>query len=88
MHTDENLIRAARVLARSAAAAVSQAFTVCIGTSCRYRKLALQLHPDKCSHQYASEAMQALNKAFSIIMPQDDRYTLARAERPHATCDD
>jgi hypothetical protein len=35
----------------------------------KYRKLALQLHPDKCDHEYASEAMQALNKAYSIAVP-------------------
>lgn len=35
----------------------------------RYRKLALQLHPDKCDHEYAEKAMQALNKAYSILMP-------------------
>ena len=34
-----------------------------------YRKLALHLHPDKCDHEYAIPAMQALNKAFATILP-------------------
>ena len=29
-----------------------------------YRRLAMQLHPDKCDHEYAKPAMQALNAAF------------------------
>ena len=36
-----------------------------------YRRLSLQLHPDKCDHEYAIPAMQALNKAFAIIMPDE-----------------
>ena len=35
----------------------------------RYRKLALQLHPDKCEHEYAEMAMQALNKALAVLFP-------------------
>ena len=35
----------------------------------KYRRLALQLHPDRCDHEYAGAAMQALNKAFGLIMP-------------------
>lgn len=35
----------------------------------KYRRLALQLHPDKCEHQYAEEAMVALNKAFAVLIP-------------------
>ena len=30
----------------------------------QYRKLALTLHPDRCDHALALDAMQALNKAF------------------------
>lgn len=29
-----------------------------------YRRLAMQLHPDKCDHEYANPAMQALNQAY------------------------
>ena len=34
-----------------------------------YRKLALQLHPDKCDHEYAEPAMQALNLAYARAVP-------------------
>jgi hypothetical protein len=34
-----------------------------------YRRLALQLHPDKCEHEFAIPAMMALNKALAIIIP-------------------
>jgi len=30
----------------------------------RYRQLALELHPDRCDHTLACDAMQALNLAF------------------------
>ena len=32
-----------------------------------YRKLALRLHPDKCQHLVANDAMQALNVAYDKI---------------------
>ena len=32
-----------------------------------YRKLALQLHPDKCEHVMANDAMQALNVAYDKV---------------------
>ena len=32
-----------------------------------YRKLALQLHPDRCDHHMAVDAMQALNAAFELV---------------------
>ena len=32
-----------------------------------YRKLALKLHPDKCEHPVANDAMQALNVAYDKI---------------------
>ena len=35
----------------------------------KFRKLALELHPDRCSHEYAKPAMQALNKAFALVLP-------------------
>ena len=34
-----------------------------------YRRLALQLHPDKCEHAYAIPAMVALNKALATVIP-------------------
>ena len=37
----------------------------------KYRKLAIQLHPDKCEHEYAIPAMQALNKALAVVMPDE-----------------
>ena len=36
----------------------------------KYRKLALELHPDRCDHCMAVDAMQALNAAFDKVMPQ------------------
>ena len=30
----------------------------------QYRQLALALHPDKCGHKIAPDAMQALNEAY------------------------
>ena len=30
----------------------------------KYRRLAMELHPDRCDHQMANEAMQALNAAY------------------------
>ena len=33
-----------------------------------YRKLALQLHPDRCDHSLAIEAMQLLNSAYDKLM--------------------
>ena len=30
----------------------------------KYRKLALELHPDRCEHALANDAMQVLNSAF------------------------
>ena len=35
----------------------------------QYWKLARDLHPDKCDHEYAVPAMQALNKAFAHALP-------------------
>ena len=32
-----------------------------------YRRLALQLHPDKCDHEMALDGMQALNQAYDKI---------------------
>ena len=32
-----------------------------------YRKLALRLHPDKCQHLVANDAMQAWNVAYAKI---------------------
>ena len=43
-----------------------------------YRKLAMQLHPDKCDHEYASQAMQALNAAFERTQKDPN----AHASRP------
>ena len=37
-----------------------------------YRKLAMQLHPDKCDHALANDAMQALNGAYDKIDPKPD----------------
>lgn len=34
----------------------------------KYRKLALQLHPDRCEHVMAIDAMQALNAAYDQLM--------------------
>ena len=34
-----------------------------------YKRRALELHPDRCSHEYAKPAMQALNKAFALVLP-------------------
>ena len=42
-----------------------------------YRKLALQLHPDKCDHPVANDAMQALNCAY-------DKVTAKPKEKPRA----
>jgi len=36
-----------------------------------YRRLALELHPDRCDHEYAIPAMAALNKAFEAVLPAD-----------------
>ena len=36
----------------------------------KYRKLALELHPDRCDHAMAVDAMQALNAAYDKIMPK------------------
>ena len=38
----------------------------------RFRKLALELHPDRCDHEYAGPAMRALNKAFEKVLPRAD----------------
>ena len=35
-----------------------------------YRKLALELHPDRCDHCMAVDAMQALNAAFDKVLPK------------------
>lgn len=32
-----------------------------------YRKLALELHPDRCAHELACVAMQALNDAYETV---------------------
>jgi hypothetical protein len=34
---------------------------------CRYWKLSLLVHPDKCTHPRAHEAFTALNKAFKDL---------------------
>jgi hypothetical protein len=34
-----------------------------------YRRLALELHPDRCEHEMAIEAMQALNAAYDRVLP-------------------
>ena len=49
-----------------------------------YRKLALQLHPDKCDHPTANDAMQALNVAYdSITVPPKSKFQpAAGAKRP------
>ena len=54
-----------------------------------YRKLALQLHPDKCDHAMANDAMQALNVAYDkITIPpkpkQQAAYGRPGAKRPGA----
>ena len=33
----------------------------------KYRRLALELHPDRCDHEMANDAMQALNVAYDKI---------------------
>jgi len=39
----------------------------------RYRKLALELHPDRCDHALACDAMQALNTAYEKMERQQPR---------------
>ena len=34
----------------------------------RYRKLALELHPDRCAHGLALEAMQVLNACYEQVL--------------------
>ena len=45
-----------------------------------YRRLAIQLHPDKCDHPMALEAMQALNTAFDKTKPPEPKK--AQPKRP------
>ena len=57
-----------------------------------YRKLALQLHPDKCDHAMANDAMQALNVAYDkITVPpkpkQQAAYGRPGARRPGASAE-
>ena len=54
-----------------------------------YKRLALQLHPDKCDHAMANDAMQALNVAYDkITIPpkpkQQAAYGRPGAKRPGA----
>ncbi|XP_027072901.1 uncharacterized protein [Coffea arabica] len=43
---------------------------------CRYWKLSLMVHPDKCSHPQAHQAFVKLNKAFKDLQDPDKRKAL------------
>ena len=36
----------------------------------RYRKLEYELNPERCEHEYALPAMQALNMAYAAVLPE------------------
>ena len=47
-----------------------------------YRKLAMQLHPDKCDHVLANDAMQALNVAYDKALGEPNKPKLQPSKPP------
>jgi hypothetical protein len=50
----------------------------------KYRKLALTLHPDRCKHAMASDAMQVLNAAYDRLAGKAQPQGAQPRKRPRA----